>query len=316
MSLADAFQRLHILVVGDVMLDRYWFGDVNRISPEAPVPVISIKVREERPGGAANVASNITTLGARCSLLSVVGDDEAGKCLTDLLEDSGIEAILHRDSHASTTVKLRMVSKNQQLLRADFERQPRHEILAQCLQDFHRILNGVDAVVISDYAKGGLLHIKEMISAARSASVPILIDPKGSDFSRYSGATMITPNLNEFQSVVGDVEDDLSLEKKALQLTSELDVDYLLITRSNKGMSLASRRGNVIHSPARAKEVYDVSGAGDTVISTMALCHAAGLGDVDKLTVANAAAGIVIGKLGTATVSAPELHAALNEIQV
>ncbi len=313
MSLADAFRELHILVVGDVMLDRYWFGDVNRISPEAPVPVISIQVMEERPGGAANVASNICSLGARCSLLSVVGDDEAGGTLAGMLENSGIDAIMHRDSHASTTVKLRMISKNQQLLRADFERQPRHEILSQCLQDFHRALEHADAVVISDYAKGGLLHIREMIEAARTASVPVLIDPKGSDFTQYSGATMITPNLNEFQNVVGEIDNDAALEEKALRMISEIDLEYLLVTRSNKGMSLVARDGDVIHSPARAKEVYDVSGAGDTVISAMALCHAAGFDDEKKLNVANTAAGIVIGKLGTATVSASELDAALKD---
>ena len=310
---AGVFRDLHILVVGDVMLDRYWFGDVERISPEAPVPIISITNSEERPGGAANVASNICSLGGMCTLLSVVGEDEAGKSLTTMLNGSGINASLYADPNATTTVKLRLISKNQQLLRADFEKRPGHEILSRCLEEFSRKLGQVSAVVISDYAKGGLLHIKQTIAAARSAKLPVLIDPKGLDFDQYRGATMITPNLNEFERVVGEVRDDHMLEERAGQLIRELDLEYILVTKSHRGMSLMSRGGRAIHGPAHAKEVYDVSGAGDTVISTMALCHAAGLKDEEKLIVANAAAGIVVGKLGTATVSESELLNVLHE---
>ncbi len=310
---AGIFGDLQILVVGDVMLDRYWFGEVDRISPEAPVPVISVTDSEERLGGAANVASNISSLGARCTLLSVIGEDDAGANLNRLLNNSDIEAVLHREPHIKTTVKLRLISRNQQLLRADFDTRPGHEILSRCLDDFVARLKRAHVVVISDYAKGGLTHIKEMVTAARSENVPVLIDPKGSDFSQYYGATMITPNFIELQRVVGEIIDDRSLEEKALKLISELDLEYLLITQSQEGMSLVSRSGSVTHSPARAKEVYDVSGAGDTVIGAMALCHAAGLDDVEKLTIANTAAGIVVGKLGTATVSELELLKALNE---
>lgn len=307
------FGDLQILVVGDVMLDRYWFGEVDRISPEAPVPVIAVTDSEERLGGAANVASNISSLGARCMLLSVIGEDDAGASLNRLLNNAGIEALLHRDPDLKTTVKLRMISRNQQLLRADFDTRPNHEILSRCLTDFVEQLNRVHVIVISDYAKGGLMHITEMVAAARSANVPVLIDPKGSDFSRYCGATMITPNFTELQRVVGEITDDSSLKEKALRLISELDLEYLLVTQSHHGMSLVNRNGTITHSPARAKEVYDVSGAGDTVIGTMALCHAAGLDDVEKLTIANTAAGIVVGKLGTATVSEMELLTALSD---
>ncbi len=309
------FRKLSVLVVGDVMLDRYWFGEVNRISPEAPVPVIAVSDTEERPGGAANVASNVRALGAKCTLLSVVGDDEAGVSLNRLLNNSGIEAVLHCDPGMLTTVKLRMISRNQQLLRADFDTRPTHEILARCLSDFLEQLDTVDVAIISDYAKGGLRHIKEMIAAARSKNIPVLIDPKGADFSQYHGATMITPNITEFQRVVGEIKDERSLETAAGKLIAELNLDYLLVTRSHEGMSLISRNGDVTHSPARAKEVYDVSGAGDTVIGTMALCHAAELEDFEKLTIANTAAGIVVGKLGTATVSEQELITELNGIE-
>lgn len=310
---AGIFGDLKILVVGDVMLDRYWFGEVNRISPEAPVPVISVTGSEERLGGAANVASNISSLGASCILLSVVGEDDAGASLNQLLNESGIEASLQYDPSIKTTVKLRMIARNQQLLRADFDTRPNHEILARCLSDFIEQLDSVHVVVISDYAKGGLMHITEMINAARAENVPVLIDPKGSDFSQYHGATMITPNFIELQRVVGEITDGRSLKEKALNLILDLDLEYLLVTQSHEGMCLVGRNGSIIQSPARAKEVYDVSGAGDTVIGAMALCHAAGLGDVEKLTIANTAAGIVVGKLGTATVSESELLAALGD---
>ncbi len=312
---AGVFGDLQILVVGDVMLDRYWFGDVDRISPEAPVPVIRVTESEERLGGAANVASNVSSLGGRCTLLSVIGEDDAGSNIRELLDDSGIEALLHCDPDINTTVKLRMVSRNQQLLRADFDTRPSHEILSRCLSDLVERLSGVHVVVISDYAKGGLKHIKEMITAARQEDVPVLIDPKGADFSQYYGATMITPNFVELQRVVGEITDARSLKEKSLELISELNLEYLLVTQSHEGMSLVSRSGAVTHSPARAKEVYDVSGAGDTVIGAMALCHAAGFDDAEKLTVANTAAGIVVGKLGTATVSELELVAALNDYE-
>lgn len=307
-----AFRDIQILVVGDVMLDRYWFGDVDRISPEAPVAIVNVTTSEERAGGAANVAINVASLGAQCRLLSVVGDDEAGRSLQSLLDNTSIKVMMRTDPDATTTVKLRLLSQNQQLLRADFERRPSHEILSLCLRDFSSFLGGTHAVVISDYAKGGLLHIKEMISLARAAQVPIIVDPKGPDFAQYKGATVITPNLREFQSVVGEVEDDNALVSKGERLARDLELDALLVTRSNKGMTLIRSDGSFLHSSARTREVYDVSGAGDTVIGAFAVSHAAGLDDEKKLAIANAAAGVVIGKLGTASVSEVELLSAIN----
>ena len=302
-----AFESVRVLVVGDVMLDRYWHGDVDRISPEAPVPVVGVNSLEERAGGAANVAQNVTALGAHCTLLSVVGDDEAGKSLDHVLKGSGAELILHKDADMQTTVKLRILSRNQQLLRADFEAPPSHEILSTCLSDYRRIVSEVDVIIISDYGKGGLVHIKEMISDAKRINVPVIVDPKGSDFSRYHGATVITPNTKEFSQVVGPWQDDSELRSSGHGLLNQLDLEYLLITRSEQGMTLLRRDGSVIQSRARAREVFDVSGAGDTVVSAFAVSHAAGLKDEVKLHVANTAAGIVVGKLGTATATESEI---------
>lgn len=308
------FNNLRVLVVGDVMLDRYWYGDVERISPEAPVPVVGVTGLEERAGGAANVASNITALGAQCVLLSVVGKDEAGDSLRNILQSSGAKLALHIDSEAKTTVKLRILSRNQQLLRADFETRPSHEILSLCLSDYHQALVESDIVIISDYGKGGLLHIEEMIAGAREQNVPIIVDPKGTDFKRYRGATVITPNIKELQCVVGQWNDEVDLHSRANALLKELSLESLLVTRSEHGMTLFQHDGAVLNSPARAREVYDVSGAGDTVVSAFAVSFAAGLADKEKLAIANTAAGIVIGKLGTATVSEAELLSSLQSL--
>ncbi len=304
---------VRVLVVGDVMLDRYWFGGVERISPEAPVPVIAVQTTEERAGGAANVAFNVARLGAHCRLLSVVGEDEAGANLRALLEKSGIDCRLHTDKDFCTTAKLRIISRNQQLLRADFERSPGHEVLARCLDDFRQLVGDSDVVILSDYGKGGLKHIVEMIGLARTHGVPVMIDPKGRDFTRYRGATMITPNRREFEDVAGECESEQELEDKARALVRELAIEQLLITRSEKGMSLYGADGDVLHSPARARDVYDVSGAGDTVIATIAVARAAGASLADALHLANTAAGVVVGKLGTAAVTRAELEHALAE---
>jgi rfaE bifunctional protein kinase chain/domain len=308
----DVFSGFHVLVVGDVMLDRYWFGSVDRISPEAPVPVVRVNQLEERAGGAANVANNASALGADCTLLSVVGDDDAGAALQRLLADSTIDVKLAVDRDASTTVKLRILSQNQQLLRADFETPPSHEILAGCLEDFSNFLPSVDAVIVSDYGKGGLYHLSEMIRIARQQEKPVIVDPKGSDFSRYAGVTALTPNLQEFEKVAGVVTNDTDLEKKAAVILDDLNVEKLLVTRSDKGMSLIRRDGAVTHSPARARAVYDVSGAGDTVISAFTMAILAGFTDQQVLRFANAAAGIVVAKLGTAAASQAEIISALD----
>ncbi len=306
------FARINVLVVGDVMLDRYWFGKVDRISPEAPVPVVAIDHCEERAGGAANVANNVAALGGQCVLLSVVGDDEAGRALSGLMERSGVRPLLVTDPEAATTVKLRVVCRNQQLIRVDFEKKPNHEILSRCLDHYGDELRRANGVIVSDYGKGGLVHIREIISAARAANKPVIVDPKGSDFSRYAGATTITPNMKELEQVVGDISDESILASKCVGLVESLDLEYLLLTRSDKGMTLFDRDGGVTHSPARAREVYDVSGAGDTVISAFALSSIAGMSDDERLAVANTAAGVVVGKLGTATASEKEVIDALG----
>ncbi len=295
-----------ILVVGDVMLDRYWFGEVSRISPEAPVPVVKVERTEERPGGAANVARNCAALGARVSLLSVVGADEAGQNLARLMTDSGIECSLHEDAKLSTTVKLRVVGRQQQLLRIDFENAPDHEVLQAKLADFESKLAVCDVVILSDYGKGGLTHITEMIRLARAAGKQVLVDPKGEDYARYAGATLLTPNRSEMRQVVGRWKDDAELALKATRLRDELQLGALLVTRSEEGMTLFAD-GGIAHEPAVAREVYDVSGAGDTVIATLAVMLGCGLSLPQAMRQANLAAGIVVGKLGTATCSLDEL---------
>lgn len=295
-----------ILVVGDVMLDRYWFGDVSRISPEAPVPVVRVTRIEERPGGAANVARNCAALGARAQLISVVGDDEAGGKLAELIDRSGVRANLHRDASMDTTVKLRVIGRQQQLLRIDFETPPSREVLASKLADFEAALPECDAVILSDYGKGGLTHISTMIGLAKSAGKRVLVDPKGDDYSRYRGADLVTPNLGELREVVGSWKDEEDLAGRAQKLRGDLALDGLLLTRSEQGMTLFDARG-AMHVPAQAREVYDVSGAGDTVIATLAVMLAAGAGLADAVRIANRAAGIVVGKLGTAVATHAEL---------
>jgi D-glycero-beta-D-manno-heptose-7-phosphate kinase len=297
-----------ILVVGDVMLDRYWFGDVARISPEAPVPVVKVERVEERPGGAANVARNCAALGAQVALLSVVGADEAGQALARLLAASDIDASLHEDAQLNTTVKLRVIGRQQQLLRIDFENSPTHEVLQAKLAEFAARLADCDVVILSDYGKGGLAHIGEMIRLARAAGKPVLVDPKGEDYARYAGVSVITPNRAELRQVVGRWRDEDDLRHRADKLRTDLDIGALLLTRSEEGMTLFSAEG-VSHVPALAREVYDVSGAGDTVISTQAVMMASGLGLVEAMGLANRAAGVVVGKLGTATCSLAELQA-------
>lgn len=300
--------RARILVVGDVMLDRYWFGEVSRISPEAPVPVVKVERSEERPGGAANVARNAKALGAQVALLSVVGSDEAGRALERLLESSGIDTSLLEDPGLDTTVKLRVIGRQQQLLRVDFETWPNHEVLQSKLAEYETRVVNSDIVILSDYGKGGLTHITEMIRLARAAGKPVLVDPKGEDYARYAGATLLTPNRAELRQVVGKWRDDDDLAQRAERLRGELQIDALLVTRSEEGMTLF-RDGGATHEPAAAREVFDVSGAGDTVIATLAVMLASGVGMIDAMRIANHAAGIVVGKLGTAVVELDELRA-------
>lgn len=305
------FAAARVLVVGDAMLDRYWFGEVSRISPEAPVPIVKVERVEERPGGAANVARNVAALGARAALLSVIGDDEAGERLQTLVVNEGVHASLHRDQSISTTVKLRVIGRQQQLLRIDFETQPSREVLREKLETYASMLESCDVVILSDYGKGGLTHIADMIGMARAQGRLVLVDPKGDDYTRYQGATMVTPNRSELREVIGRWADEKQLEEKAQALRRELGLVALLVTRSEEGMSLYTE-GAVRHERALAREVYDVSGAGDTVIATLSVMLAARAGMDEAMRIANRAAGIVVGKLGAATVRPDELMLALD----
>jgi rfaE bifunctional protein kinase chain/domain len=304
----EKMSAARVLVVGDVMLDRYWYGAVDRISPEAPVPVVRITREEERNGGAANVAYNVVTLGAQASLLTVVGDDEASHKLEALVAQTGIQPHFGRDAELKTTVKLRVIGRQQQLLRLDFENTPKNELLASQTAEFENLLPLHNAVLFSDYGKGGLGHITDMIARARAAGKPILVDPKGNDYARYANATVITPNRAELQQVIGVWHSEGELRTKVHALRQQLNLQAILLTRSEEGMTLFDDQGE-LHVSAQAREVFDVTGAGDTVIATMAALVAAGVSLRDAVPVANQAGGIVVGKFGTATVSYDELFA-------
>jgi len=304
----EQLAKAKVLVVGDVMLDRYWYGAVDRISPEAPVPVVRITREENRLGGCANVAFNAVSVGAQASLLSVVGDDEASHLLQDLIAKSGITPYFGRDAQLKTTVKLRVIGRQQQLLRVDFENTPQNEVLSSQTQQFMQLVPDHPVVLFSDYGKGGLAHVTDMIAAARKANKAVLIDPKGSDFSRYAGATCITPNRAELQQVVGGWNSEEELRTKAHNLRKQLQLDAVLLTRGEEGMTLFDAQG-VTHIAAQAREVFDVTGAGDTVIATLAALVAAGMSLREAMPWANRAGGVVVGKFGTATVSYEELFA-------
>ena len=302
----EQLSKARVLVVGDVMLDRYWYGAVDRISPEAPVPIVRITREEERNGGAANVAFNVVTLGAQSSLLTVVGDDEASHKLEALVACTGIHTHFGRDAELKTTVKLRIIGRQQQLLRLDFENTPKTEVLATQTATFAKLLPEHDAVLFSDYGKGGLAHVSDMIARARGQAKPIFIDPKGTDYSRYKNASVITPNRAELQQVIGHWQDEADLQTKSHNLRQQLGLDAVLLTRSEEGMTLFDAQGQLTVN-AQAREVFDVTGAGDTVIATLAALVAAGMSMRDALPLSNRAGGLVVGKFGTATVSYEEL---------
>ena len=301
-------QRARVLVVGDAMLDRYLFGDVERISPEAPVPVVRVTREEDRLGGAANVALNVRSLGPVVTLITVVGDDEPARKLEALLTQRSIESLLGRDPQLYTSVKLRVIGRAQQLVRVDFENQPDHEILSGMLANFEHTVPSCGAVIFSDYGKGGLTHIAEMIERAHAAEKPVLVDPKGADYSRYAGATVVTPNRSELAQVIGPWSSEPQLEERVANLRRDHRIGAVLLTRSEEGMSLFDADGHV-RIGAQAREVFDVTGAGDTVIATMAAMLAAGLSLREAMPIANRAGGIVVGKFGTATASFEEVFA-------
>ena len=303
----EQFSKARLLVVGDVMLDRYWFGDTNRISPEAPVPVVQVGKIDERLGGAANVARNVAALGAKTTILGVIGDDESGRRVSELLKSSGVDSQLEVDAKVPTTVKLRVIARQQQLIRLDFEEAPSQAALAHKLERYEKLVGDADVVILSDYGKGALGQVALMIEQARTQKKMILVDPKGDDYEKYRGATVLTPNRSELRQVVGQWTSEDDLTKRVQDLRKSLDLEALLLTRSEEGMSLFTETG-VRHVKAQAREVFDVSGAGDTVIATLAVALAAGWPLERAMTLANRAGGIVVGKLGTATVTSEELQ--------
>lgn len=302
----EEIRHKKILVVGDLMLDRYWFGEVNRISPEAPVPIVRVVKKEDRLGGAGNVARNVVSLGAQATLLGVVGVDEGGERLLKIAEDMGINAVLSMDQQINTTLKMRILGRKQQMLRVDFEHPPTEYSLRDVHSNLEALLPEHDILVLSDYAKGVLKDVDRIISLAGRHNKPVLVDPKGNDYSVYSHANLLTPNQLEMSQAVGSWKTEAELLQKAQALREKLSLEALLVTRSEKGMTLFADDG-VHHVNAQAKEVFDVSGAGDTVLATMAVTRAAGMAWSESIKWANKAGGIVVAKLGTSIVSAEEL---------
>ena len=303
---AEAVARVRVLVVGDVMLDRYWFGDVDRISPEAPVPVVRVARREDRLGGAANVARNASALGARVTLAGIVGRDEPGLKVHAMLTEAGIETCLIDDDDQPTTLKMRVLGRQQQMVRVDFEQTPSAQCVGRLNETVLSLIQAHDVLVLSDYAKGALENVAQLIQASKALGVPVLVDPKGSDYSRYHGASLVTPNRAEMQLAVGHWVDEADLEKRAQGLREQLSLQALLVTRSEQGMSLFIQ-GARFDVAAQAQEVFDVSGAGDTVLATLAVIKATGASWEQAMQWSNKAGGIVVGKLGTSTVTAEEL---------
>ena len=308
------FEQAAVLVVGDLMLDRNWQGDTSRISPEAPVPVVHVKDVEDRPGGAGNVALNIAALASRVTLLGYTGNDDAGRSLQRLLQQDNVQCQFEQLLDQPTITKLRILSRHQQLIRLDFEDSFHHMPVAKLRADFAQALPAHEVVVLSDYGKGTLACAPQLIAEAKAAGKKVLVDPKGSDFTKYRGATLITPNWSEFQAVVGECQNDQEVVERGTKLLLDLQLEALLVTRGEKGMSLLQPGQAAIHLPTQAQEVFDVTGAGDTVISTLAASLAAGASFAEATVLANQAAGLVVAKLGTATISQQELKASLHTL--
>ena len=310
------YEQANVLVVGDVMLDRYWHGPVTRISPEAPVPVVNVKQIEERPGGAANVALNIAALGASSTVVGLVGEDEAAQAIQDSLRSVHIKTDFITVPNVPTITKLRVLSRHQQLIRLDFEESFAEVDSTKIMNNMDKALTGESPVVVfSDYNKGSLSDIQNMILLAKSRGAKVLVDPKGSDFEKYRGATLLTPNLSEFEEVVGHCKTDQELFDRATQLVIDLDLEALLVTRSEHGMTLIRENAAPFHLPTQAQEVFDVTGAGDTVMAVLAASIAAGSSFEDACAFANAGAGVVVGKIGTSTVNTIELANAVYSQQ-
>jgi len=309
------FSKSKVLVVGDIMLDHYWQGSTSRISPEAPVPVVHIGGEEYRPGGAANVALNIAALSAHATLLGVTGNDRSADILQELLEDKNVSCQFVKQQDVETITKLRIISRQQQLIRLDFEKDLARADSDELLGKFKKLLPAVDVVVLSDYGKGTLQCVEQLISLAKESGKKVLVDPKGSDFAKYQNASLITPNFGEFSAVAGVWSKDDEIVAAAIKLKSELSLETLLVTRGEHGMTLIDEKNEATHLTAHAREVFDVTGAGDTVISVIAAALACGESIVDATAVANIAAGVVVGKLGTAAITESELRLALKREQ-
>lgn len=308
-----AFSRARMLVCGDLMLDRYWYGQTARISPEAPVPVVAVNQLESRPGGAANVACNLSALNCSVKLLGLVGNDPEGRELKTILQQQGVECHFQELDQYTTVTKLRVISQNQQLLRLDFEKTTASYDDDSLQKTYQALLSETDVVVLSDYAKGALVHAQQLIQAARALNIPVLVDPKSVDLSRYDGATLLTPNLKEFEAIVGFCQNDADIISKAKKLIAEFNFEAILITRGKQGMLLVHHTNPPLNLSAHAREVYDVTGAGDTVIALLAASLGVGL-DLEHATIlANLAAGIVVRKLGAASVSVSELRRELQQ---
>ncbi len=305
------FSNSSVLVIGDIMLDRYWFGDAARISPEAPVPVVNIKQTDDRPGGAANVALNLAALGAKVTLIGICGNDTAAQTLAEQLSAAHVTHHIIKSPTASTTTKLRVISRHQQLLRLDFEEKLPSYAPDELINHYKQCLSTVNLIILSDYNKGTLACAQQLIQLARAANIPILVDPKGADFSIYNGATLITPNLKEFETIMGACQTEKEIIDKARTFLTHHQINAVLLTRGERGMTLIQKELEEIHLPAHAREVFDVTGAGDTVIAVLGASISAGAALPDAMAFANLAASLAVAKLGAATVSAPELQVAL-----
>lgn len=308
------FNRARVLVVGDVMLDQYWSGETGRISPEAPVAVVRVQDTQVRAGGAANVAMNAKALGAeRVGIVGIVGQDEAADKLDQQLNDMGVETYWIRDANIPTTRKLRIISRQQQLIRLDFEEIPASSLAEAVVLQVAEVLVDYDVLVISDYAKGALTHVADIIACAKHIGKPILVDPKGNDFSRYTGATLLKPNLSEFCAIVGSVNSDAAIAEQGERLMQQLQLAALLVTRSEAGMTLLQQSASPVHIPTKAQEVFDVTGAGDTAMATLAVAYASGMSLVAAVRLANEASGLVVRKLGTSLVTIADLTQAIHQ---
>lgn len=307
------FEQQRIVVVGDLMIDRYWYGDVSRISPEAPVPVVKVQDCELRPGGAANVALNIAALGATVDLFGFVGCDDEALQLQQLLEAKNVTCHFHKVADQPTVTKLRLMGRNQQLIRMDFEEGFQRIDATPLLEKYKHVLKDADSVILSDYAKGTLTASQQFIELANAAAKPIFVDPKNASVAPYRKATLITPNRKEFENIVGVCDSQQQMIERATRIIAEEELQGLLITLGKDGMLLVEHDKEPLLLPTRARKVFDVTGAGDTVIAVLAATYAVTHNMQEAAYIANSAAGVVVSKLGAETASLAEIRRALKK---